>query len=220
MMFWRLLMVTGWLISAGGLAEANLDYIEDLNGKQTEKQSELVQWTHSRLVFNKDIKRVAVGQNSIIEVDVLGGRELLMLAKNVGRTTLMVWYEDGTSQTLLFGVSQDMSVLKDALYDIHDQIRLEVAPDRPALVLRGKVPNIQFKLAADAAARNYLNAERPKSSGQAMNSPQSPLDFLASAQQTVTDAFRLNGNSGFSQTSVAVINLIQVETLPQSLEKK
>jgi Flp pilus assembly secretin CpaC len=213
-------MVTGWLISAGGLAEANLDYIEDLNGKQTEKQSELVQWTHSRLVFNKDIKRVAVGQNSIIEVDVLGGRELLMLAKNVGRTTLMVWYEDGTSQTLLFGVSQDMSVLKDALYDIHDQIRLEVAPDRPALVLRGKVPNIQFKLAADAAARNYLNAERPKSSGQAMNSPQSPLDFLASAQQTVTDAFRLNGNSGFSQTSVAVINLIQVETLPQSLEKK
>lgn len=220
------LVVTG-LLAAPGMASANLKYIEDSSGKHTSERRELVQWTHSRLVFDRDIKRVAVGQDSIIQVEVLGGQELLMLAKNVGRTTLMVWYEDGSSQTLLFGVSEDMSVLRDALSDIHSHIRVEVAPDRPALVLRGKVPNVQFKLAAEVAARHYLGAhqerrfnQRSGGSDPVANTGASPLDLVASAQQSISDAFRLNISNDMYQTRVAVINLIQVETLPQSLERK
>lgn len=220
------LVVTG-LLAAPGMAVANLKYIEDSSGKHTYEHRELVQWTHSRLVFDRDIKRVAVGQDSIIQVEVLGGRELLMLAKNVGRTTLMVWYEDGSSQTLLFGVSEDMSVLRDALSDIHSHIRVEVAPDRPALVLRGKVPNVQFKLAAEVAARHYLGAHQERrfnrrsgGTDPVTNTGASPLDLVASAQQSISDAFRLNISNDMNQTRVAVINLIQVETLPQSLERK
>lgn len=220
------LVVTG-LLAAPDMAVANLKYIEDSSGKHTSERRELVQWTHSRLVFDRDIKRVAVGQDSIIQVEVLGGQELLMLAKKVGRTTLMVWYEDGSSQTLLFGVSEDMSVLRDALSDIHSQIRVEVAPDRPALVLRGKVPNVQFKLAAEVAARHYLGAhqeprfnQRTASSAPASNTGASPLDLVASTQQSISDAFRLNMSNDMNKTRVAVINLIQVETLPQSLERK
>lgn len=215
------------LISCPLSALGGLKYIEDSNGKHKSEKRELVQWTHSRLVFDRDIKRIAVGQDSILEVEVLGGRELLMLAKNVGRTTLMVWYEDGSSQTLLFGVSEDMSVLRDALSDIHSRIKVEVAPDRPALVLRGKVPDIQYKLAADAAARHYLGAQRIGRSGQqpsqqmaSTGTPTSPIDLVANAQQTISDAFRLNASRDMGQTRVAVINLIQVETLPQSLERK
>ncbi|MEP5981831.1 MAG: pilus assembly protein N-terminal domain-containing protein, partial [Marinobacter alexandrii] len=220
------LMVTG-LLCVPVMALANLEYIEDSSGKHASEQRELVQWTHSRLVFDRDIKRIAVGQNSIIEVEVLGGRELLMLAKNVGRTTLMVWYEDGTSQTLLFGVSEDMSILRDALLDIHSQIRVEVAPDRPALVLRGKVPNVQYKLAAEVAARHYLGAQKSRTSSQRISSPdsganaaRSPLDLVATAQQSISDAFRLNTSNDINQTRVAVINLIKVQTLPKSLERK
>lgn len=62
------------LVSVPFMAHANLAYIEDSNGKHAAGQRELVQWTHSRMVFDRDIKRIAVGQNSIIEVEVLGGR--------------------------------------------------------------------------------------------------------------------------------------------------
>jgi len=215
------------LVSAPFMAHANLAYIEDSNGKHTAGQRELVQWTHSRMVFDRDIKRIAVGQNSIIEVEVLGGRELLMLAKNVGRTTLMVWYEDGTSQTLSFGVSEDMSMLRDALADIHAKIRVEIAPDRPALVLRGEVPNVQYKMAAETAARHYLGAQKASQPNQRMGAPDqgvsaagSSLDLLSTARQSIAEAFRLNAANDTGQTRVAVINLIQVETLPQTLERK
>lgn len=226
MMYVRVFLLFVCLLNAPG-SNASLDYIEDLNGRQTDMNSELIQWTHSRLTFNRDIARIAVGQNSIIEVEVLGGRELLLLAKNVGRTTLMVWYEGGASETLLFGVTKDMSVLKKALSDIHPNIKLELAPDRPALVLRGQVPNIEFKLAADAAARHYLGAQNakgsgnmPGSSGQAPDSAQSPLELLASAKQSVSDALRMGLDTGGQQANVAVINLIRVETRPKSLEQK
>ncbi|WP_416397238.1 pilus assembly protein N-terminal domain-containing protein [Allohahella sp. A8] len=221
----KAVMVTGMLcIPATTLA--NLKYIEDSHGRHTSEYRALVQWTHSRLVFDRDVKRVAVGQDSIIEIEVLGGRELLMLAKNVGRTTIMVWYEDGTSQTLMFGVSEDMSLLRDALSDIHSRIRVEMAPDRPALVLRGAVPNVQYKLAAETAARHYLGAlqsRRPNS--LASNSVPgvqagSPLDLVATAQQSLSDAFRLNATSDLIKPRVAVINLIQVQTLPRTLEHK
>lgn len=219
-------LIMAGLLCAPVIALANLKYLEDATGKHISERRELVKWTHSRLVFDRDIKRIAVGQDSVIEVEALGGRELLMLAKNVGRTTVMVWYEDGSSQTLLFGVSEDMSVLRDALSDIHAQIRVEVAPDRPALVIRGQVPNIQFKLAAEVAARHYLSAHQSGRSSQRMSNPDAgspvrfPLDLVATAQQSISDAFRLNSNDAASQTRVAVINLIQVETLPQTLERK
>lgn len=221
-------VLVAWMAFGASIAQANLAYIEDASGKQTSSERDLVQHTHSRLMFTRDIKRVAVGHDHILEVEVLGGRELLMLAKNVGRTTLMVWYEDGTSQTLLFGVSEDMSVLKRALADIHPAIRLEAAPDRPALVLRGKVPNVQYKMAADAAAKHYLGAERQtRFGGRDITTVQpapglgsSPLDLLASAQQALGNAFRLNATGAGNPTRVAVINLIQVDELPAALEQK
>ncbi|MBS7725355.1 pilus assembly protein N-terminal domain-containing protein [Pseudomonas lalucatii] len=136
--------------------QAGLTFVEDASGRRSAGFRDLIQWTHSRLLFDKELKRVAIGQEKTLEVEILGGRELLVLAKNVGRTTLIVWYADGSSETYLFSVSEDLSVLRSALHDIHSGIRLEPAPDRPALVLRGKVPTVKYKVAAEAAARHYL----------------------------------------------------------------
>ncbi|WP_320837875.1 sigma 54-interacting transcriptional regulator [Zhongshania sp.] len=139
------------------LPENGLKFVETADGRQSARTRELVQWTHSRLVFEKTLKRVAVGQESTMQVEVLGANEVLALAKKVGRTSIMVWYTDGSSETFLFSVVEDLSVLRRALSDIHPNIRIQLAPDRAALVLRGKVPTVDYRMAAESAARNYLD---------------------------------------------------------------
>ena len=62
-------------------AQARLVYLEDATGRHASENRSLIQWTHSRLVFDREIERVAVGQTKTLEVEVLGGRELLLLAK-------------------------------------------------------------------------------------------------------------------------------------------
>ena len=146
-------------------SQAALVFVKDSSGLESKTKRDLIQWTHSRLMFDKELKRVAVGQNKTLEVEILNGKELLVLAKNVGRTTLIVWYVDGASDTFLFSVTEDLSVLRGALKDIHPKIVLTLAPDRPAIVLRGKVPTVDYKLAAEAAARHYLGASHKSNSG-------------------------------------------------------
>jgi pilus assembly protein CpaC len=208
-------------------AQAGLTFVEDASGRRSASFRDLIQWTHSRLLFDKELKRVAIGQEKTLEVEILGGRELLVLAKSVGRTTLIVWYADGTSETYLFSVTEDLSVLRSALRDIHSGIRLEPAPDRPALVLRGKVPTVEYKIAAEAAARHYLGVRQQ--SGAAAAAPD-PAQNLSDALQMVVaaqdasraghNAFRLGAQSLNADSRVAVINLIQVQTLPKSMEVK
>lgn len=204
-------------------ANAELAFIEDASGRQSAAHRDLTQWTHSRLVFNRDLKRVAVGQEKTLEVEVLNGREVLLLAKSVGRTSLIVWYTDGSSETFLFSVSEDLSVLRSALRDIHPAIRLELAPDRPALVLRGRVPTVDFKLAAEAAARHYLGAGTASPANPASHDTTldgNPLHILKTAQNALGSAFRLNPQNVSAPSRVAVINLIQVAQLPSTIEQK
>lgn len=205
--------------------QASLTFVEDASGRRSAGFRDLIQWTHSRLLFDKELKRVAIGQEKTLEVEILGGRELLVLAKNVGRTTLIVWYADGSSETYLFSVSEDLSVLRSALRDIHSGIRLEPAPDRPALVLRGKVPTVKYKVAAEAAARHYLGVRQQADAATAQDPAQNlsaALQMVVAAQDgnPANSAFRLGAQSLGGDSRVAVINLIQVETLPKSMELK
>ncbi|MDC0662277.1 pilus assembly protein N-terminal domain-containing protein [Marinobacter sp. SS21] len=205
-------------------AGASLKYVEDANGRHSANHRELIQWTHSRLVFDRDLERVAVGQDRTLEVEVLNGRELLMLAKNVGRTTLMVWYAGGDSETYLFSVTEDLSVLRSALSDIHSAIRIDSAPDRPALVLRGRVPTIDYKVAAETAARHYLGARSgPRAGGNrvlAGSVDSSSLHLQSAVAGAMDPSFRLNPGNVPNDNRIAVINLIRVDTLPLSLEQK
>lgn len=192
-----------------------LDFVETADGVKLYDTRDLVQWTHTRLVFNKDLERVAVGQNSTLEVEVLGSNEVLALAKSVGRTSIMVWYTDKTTETFLFRVIQDLTVLRRALRDVHPGIRLELAPDRAALVLRGRVPTVKFRLAAESVARNYLEVGNKKTSGQTDILVQSP----AGGQQMNDANLRITTNDAAAERSAAIINLIQVEELPLSREE-
>jgi len=199
--------------------QSNLNYIENANGDRVKKVSHLVKWTHTRFVFNRDIARVALGHETTLDVNVVNGRELLILAKKLGRTSMMVWYDDNTSETFLLGVTEDYSVLENALNDIHPNLALTIAPDRHAVVLRGEVPTLNYRHAAHEAAKNYLYASSSQSAQPVITSAPNQGMFNSLAQ-------RLQGmgnlNNGLAQNSskVAIINLIKVTQAPKPKEAR
>lgn len=205
------------LTSASGLK-----HVETADGIKSETTRDLVQWTHSRLSFHKPLKRLAVGQEDTMQVQVLSASEALVLAKKVGRTSIIVWYTDETTETFLFSVVEDMSVLENALKDIHPGIQLELAPDRAALVLRGLVPTIKFRTAAEQAAKHYLNA------GKTLNNQPDDLVIQNNISNNglTPSTFRLQQpptpdlNQLIPEKGPAIINLIKVKTLPLSIVEK
>jgi len=204
-----LMLLSSIAFFSSASASDGLVYVETANGTRSAGTRELIQWTHARMVFNKDLTRVAVGQSDTMEVEILGGREVLILAREVGRTSLIVWYPDETTETFLFSVIQDLTVLKRALIDVHPGVRIELAPDRDALILRGTVPTMTQRAAAEAVARDYLNAGNDSSAGSST---------VISQNDTSTADVRIsaNGNQFNGRDSSAIINLIQVEQMPST----
>lgn len=200
---------------------SHLNYIEGADGERQQKVSNLVKWTHTRFVFNRDIERVAVGHDSTLDVNIVSGRELLILAKRLGRTSMIVWYDNNSSETFLLGVTEDYSVLENALKDIHPKLKIAIAPDRHAIVLRGRVPTESYRYAAYTAAKNYLYAS---SSSQDLQ-PAISGDPTQNTLQALSQKLKGLGNisSGLSSqlnNKVAIINLIKVSESAKPKEVK
>ena len=53
---------------------------------------------HQRLVFTQDIQRIAVGDTEIVSADLITSREAIVLGRQTGRTTLIVWFANGQSR--------------------------------------------------------------------------------------------------------------------------
>lgn len=210
-----LLFLPGWAQAQ----QSNLNYIENANGERVKKVSHLVKWTHTRFVFNRDISRVALGHETTLDVNVVDGRELLILAKKLGRTSMMVWYDDNSSETFLLGVTEDYSVLENALNDIHPNVQLTIAPDRHAVVLRGEVPTLNYRHAAHEAAKNYLYASSAQSSQPVITSNPNQGMFNSLAQR-LQGMGNLNGGAAQSSSKVAIINLIKVTQAPKPKEER
>src|SRR5262245_53015282 len=88
---------------------------------------------HRRLQFPEDIQRIAVGDTEIISAELITSREVLVLGRKTGRTTLIVWFTSGVTRDYLFAVQTDLSVLERALSQVSPGIVVEIAPDRDAL---------------------------------------------------------------------------------------
>src|SRR5882672_12205835 len=101
----------------------------------------IIKSQHRRLPFAQDIARIAVGDTEILSAELITSREVLVLGRETGRTTLIVWFANGASREYLFSVERDLSVLERALKLVHPSIEVESAPDRDALVLTGVVPD-------------------------------------------------------------------------------
>ena len=113
-----------------------------LTGQPAGAMNVLIKSQYRRLTFPLEIQRIAVGDTEILSAEVISSRELLLLGRDTGRTTLIVWFVNGSSSEYRFSVERDLSLLERALQSVSPSIRVESAPDRDALVLTGTVPDI------------------------------------------------------------------------------
>ena len=93
--------------------------------------------THARLTLPREAKRLAVGDPTVMSVELLNTREALVLGKSLGTTTVLAWYADGSYEPLFFQVQRDLSLLKEAVASICSTVRVQMAPDRDAVVITG-----------------------------------------------------------------------------------
>jgi len=170
--------------------------------------SVLIEGTHSRLVFETDVTRVAVGRSQTLSVEILNSRELLVLGLEPGRTSVFLWFANGTTETRMFSVEPDLSFLREALADIHASITAELAPHKGAVVLRGLVPDVSYRLAAESAAGVYLDSRSNKNAPTPLVTPGDD----AGGEAEVRPPDELEG--------AAVINLIRLEQLPPRADEK
>jgi pilus assembly protein CpaC len=167
---------------------------------------------HEQLRFDKDVSRTAVGDQKILSADALDSKTLLLLGRESGRTSLLVWFADNTMQAFDVTVQPDLGLLQRALQDIHPNITVEMAPDRPAVVLRGTVPDVVYSRNAETAAAAYLRAERGVRTPTVAAQPAGGTEAQAPTVQPI--------ERSSDKAQASVINLIRVESLPKSMEHR
>ena len=190
---------------------------------------------HRRLTFTQDIQRIAIGNTDILSAELLTSRELLVLGRETGRTTLIVWFTNGASLDYIFSVQRDLSVLERALERVHPSIDVEIAPDRDAIVLTGLVPDLVVSQTAEAVARNYLeaggnarSAAQPFIAAPPAGAPDAAIPAPvpgaapqnAPQQAPVAEPGPSVQLQGTLQPSGSIINLIRLESLPATPEQK
>jgi len=209
---WVALHLAPGLASAGQLATPS-----------TEAPNVVIRSQYRRLPLTQDIQRLAVADPEILTAELITSREILVLGRETGRTTLIVWFTNGTSREFAFAVQRDLSVLERALKSVHPSIAVESAPDRDALVLTGAVPDLNTSLTAEAIARNYLDAgSNTRGTAQpllAVPPPDAGAPAPGATPAPPAQPSQLQGG-GQVQSSGTVINLIQLERLPQQTEEK
>jgi len=176
--------------------------------------------TYGRYVYEQDVLRVAVADDAVLSFEILSPRELLAHARARGRTNALFWFQDGTTATVEFAVVPDLSVLQRALADLHPAIRVEPAPDRDAIVLRGVVASAEQVRAAEALAQRYLGADdvRAPLVGAAALEPAEAGD---GPEDAGADLRRGEDDTELRRRARAtVVNLLRTSALPPRLEAK
>jgi Flp pilus assembly secretin CpaC len=190
----------------------------------------VIESSHERMLVEKDIKRAAIGDTAILSFDLVSNREVLLLGKRPGQTTLMLWFADGSFEETLVNVHRDLSLLQSVLSDIYSGITVEGAPDRDAVVLRGSVPDVRFSRTAEAEAARYLSAANRggarDAGGPLIRSPGvaatpaaggAPTPEAGSTPEATTEPVRAPAQA---VPTAAVINLIRLQNLPARPEDR
>ncbi|MEX1024818.1 MAG: pilus assembly protein N-terminal domain-containing protein [Planctomycetota bacterium] len=135
-------------------------FVAPLAAQATEADADglrrLVRGTHDRLTFDKEIERIAVGDPEMMSIESITTREVLVRGVEIGRTSIVLWFEDGTIESSQWVIQPDLRVLENALLEIHPSITARIAPDRDAIVLRGFVEDQALAVQAEAVTRDYL----------------------------------------------------------------
>ncbi|MBN8732686.1 MAG: pilus assembly protein N-terminal domain-containing protein [Acidobacteria bacterium] len=196
-----------------------------LASAQTPRAVTLIRSQHLRLPVSGEVQRLAVGDPEILAAEPVSSRELLLLGKESGRTTLIVWLRDGSIREYLCSVQRDLKVLQEALRRIEPSLEAEAAPDRDAIVLTGLVPDLSFSQAAESVAKSYLDAGETRRRGASAplvrgEGETQPAAAPAAEGQAAPRPETVRVGTVAPAPSGKVINLIRLRELPALLEDK
>lgn len=107
------------------------------------------------LKVGKDIKKAAVSNKDIADIETITPRQLMIIGKNPGSTNLIIWDDGGTSTFFDLSVKgMDFSLLaKDIKELTGEEIDVKVAQD--TVILSGKVSNVEDIKKAEDIAKSY-----------------------------------------------------------------
>jgi len=201
---------TIWLAFAGLIALGQ-------DGKQ--ERLVLQKSQHLRIGWQNDIQRVAVGDPEILSAEAIASREVLLLGKGWGRTSLIVWLTDKSIHEYPVLVQRDISMLQSSLRRLHPGIEAEIAADRDAVVLSGTVPDLSISRAAESLTQSYLDAGgngNGKMQGEVLI--REAVESAPNPEGSQPPTVRVAANA--PRPSGAVLNLLRLEKLPMAAEEK
>lgn len=169
-----------------------------LNAKGT---LELMANKNSVLTTRTPYKRVSIAQPDIADVNLVGPSEVLVTAKKPGTTQLVIWDDRDQSQVIDVVVSFDLRGLQDQIKTMFPKANVTVTTANGALVLRGRVPDLQ-------TARQIAQVAAPygPSGNTGSNAPAAPAAGQGAAAQGASN----NGVLNFLEVSGGQQVMLQV----------
>jgi pilus assembly protein CpaC len=98
--------------SQGASADAALASAQNQVEAPRDEFVSVIKSQHRRMAFGQDIQRIAVGDTEILSAELLTSREVLVLGRETGRTTLIVWFVNGSLREYLSSVQRDLRTRK------------------------------------------------------------------------------------------------------------
>lgn len=139
--------------SSGGQSTANSNALitESLN------QGELKLMVNKSVVLKttRPYKRVSAAQPEIADVTPISPTSLLLTAKKAGDTQLVVWDDADHSQMIDVAVEFDLGGLQKQLKTMFPEAKIEAVHANGAIVLRGRVSNLNVAEQAAQVAAPY-----------------------------------------------------------------
>ena len=125
-------------------------------GPPVSREVTIIKGNGQLLQFDKDVQRVAIAEPTIADAIVVSPSEIMITAKGVGHTTLVVWESGAAPRQYNIAVTEDTSEfdkLRAALKEgLPPDDPIDVTGNKEAVVLTGKV--------ADAATSKRAAAWR------------------------------------------------------------
>ncbi len=112
----------------------------------------------SRIIgLNTPAARVSVGNPDVADILILQSTQLYVLGKDIGTTNILLWDRDDILiGTLNVEVTHDLQSLKEKLFRLMPEEKIEVYSAQRNIVLAGRVSNISRMDAALKVARGYF----------------------------------------------------------------
>ncbi len=152
----RILMCSGvalWMMAAAGSGAARTANlltadrgVIDLSAPHSEEdllhELQIETGKSVSLKTSYTVKRVSVGNPDILDVAVLGGHELQLVAKSVGATNLLIWDTTGRAQAVIdVHVGSAFSHIERSLREVLGNESISVTGAGNAIALQGAVPS-------------------------------------------------------------------------------